>query len=466
MQPGSKAALALTCLFVLAFPASAHASSTPTRDVLMTANSSDGTVTLIDAHSFRVLGKLSAIPDGNTPRDPAQAAVYPTLVQRQGVNYAQDMALSPDGEVLYVSRGYLGDVAAISLRTGKILWRLQVNSLRADHVALSPDGRLLFVSALTSNEVQVIDTATHAFVGSFLTGDWPHVLGFSPDGKYVYNGSLGNQLAPSGLDGRKQLTVADARTFNVVRTFDFNAGVRPFVITPDGNTMFMQLSYFNGFIEFDLQTGRTLATVNLPLSRQAQQMAPKDYPNQAAHHGIALSPDGHHVCDAGTISNYVALVSRPALTVAAIIPVGADPGWAISSLDGRYCVVTSRGANANSLSVISYATRTEVARIRVGLHPQFVLEARTPEAVLRAGGFLAPSAPTGRPVARGAPGCGRRLTLTVGQSHGRVTRVEVMSTARASCSAGAGESRASRSCRPCARTSGFASWPSPWGTGA
>ena len=34
-------------------------------------------------------------------------------------------------------------------------------------------------------------------------------------------------------DGSKQLTVADASTLQVVRTYSFSAGVRPFVITPD-----------------------------------------------------------------------------------------------------------------------------------------------------------------------------------------------------------------------------------------
>ena len=424
---------ALVALLALAGPAARAQAAPPVRDMFLTANSSDGTVTFIDAHSFRVLGSLNVIPDGNTPRDPAQAAIYQPLVSREGVNYAQDMAVSPDGQVLYVSRGYLGDVAAFSIATGKELWRLQTMSQRADHVILSPDGSLLFVSALTTNQVQVIDTRTASFVGSFMTGDWPHVLGLSPDGRYVYNGSLGNQLLPSGADGRKQLTVADAHTFQVVRTYPFNAGVRPFVITPDGRIMFLQLSYFNGFIEFDLQTGQTLATVNLPLSPEAQQMSPSSYPNQAAHHGIALSLDGRYVCDAGTISNYVALVNRPALTVAAIIPVGDDPGWAISSLDGRYCVVTSRGAHANTVSVISYAQHREVARIPVGLHPQFVLEAAIPEATLRAAGLLnaaggpAGGGPGSRSPAgsRSGPCAPQRLTFALRRRHRRIVRVTV-----------------------------------------
>lgn len=375
--------------------------------VLFVANSVAGTVTVVDARTLGVLGTLNVIPDGGTPRDPVQAAVYPAIVGRQGVNYAQGVAVSPDGQTLYVSRGYLGDVAAFRIATGQLVWRLQVSGVRADHVSLSADGRLLFVSALTANEVQVIDTARAAFVGSFATGDWPHVLEPSPDGRLIYNGSLGNQLLPSGMDGKKQITVADAHTFAVVRTYPFDAGVRPFAIDPDGRTMFVQLSYFNGFDQFDLQTGRIVKKVDLPVSGPGAQMQPKDYPNQAAHHGIALSLDGRYVCDAGTISNYVALVRRPSLAPVTIIPVGSQPAEAETSIDGRYCFVTNRGPGegADTVSVISYADRREVARVPVGRHPMEEQEAIVPLAVLRAGGYLTGSPSGTRPVlVPGGPG--------------------------------------------------------------
>jgi DNA-binding beta-propeller fold protein YncE len=407
-------ALALAPAPALARPASA------THQVLFVANSDVGTVTLIDARALTTMGTLNVIPDGDTPRDPAQAALYPAITARQGKNFAQGIAISPEGQTLYVSRGYLGDVAAFDLATGKLLWRLQTTSLRADHVALSPDGRRLFVSALTSNQVQVVDTASHAFVGSFPTGDWPHVLGFSPDGRYVYNGSLGDQLAPKGLDGAKQITVADPTTLQVVRTYSFQAGVRPFAITPGGDTMFVQLSYLNGFAELDLPSGRIVTIVNLPVSGPGAAMRPQDYPNQAAHHGIDLSRDGRYVCDAGTISDYVALVSRPTLTPAAIIPVGDQPAEAQTSLDGRYCFVTDRGPASNAVSVISYADRREVARIPVGRHPQEEQEATIPDTVLRAGGFLGPasgSGSTSRPRRR------PRLKLTRVRVTRRVFRV-------------------------------------------
>jgi YVTN family beta-propeller protein len=371
-------------LVLLAASASAHA-----RPVALVGNFKDGTVTLIDESSLKVLGTLDVTPDGKTPRDPVQALIYPALVQSKGVNYAQGLALSPDGRTLYVSRGYLGDVAAFDLASRRLLWRLQVDGVRADHVALSPDGRRLYVSALTANEVQVIDTATHAFIGSFATGDWAHVLEFTPDGSSIVNGSLGNQLLPSGVPTRRQLTFADPTTLRVQRVLSFDAGVRPFVFSPDGALAYVQFSYFNGFKVIDTATGAVVRSVELPVAGPAVGEDPSSYPNQAAHHGIALSGDDGSICDAATVSNYVALVDRALLTATAIIPVGDEPADALTTTDGRNCLVTNRGTGpgGNTVSVISYRQRREVARIPAGHGAQEIADGDIPDAVLRSAGW-------------------------------------------------------------------------------
>jgi DNA-binding beta-propeller fold protein YncE len=381
-------------------PRSATASPTPPRAVLAVGNSYDGTVTLIDAHTLKRLGApLNVITDGNTPRDPTQAAAYPAIIASRGeVNYTQDIAVSPGGGALYVSRGYLGDVAAFSLRTRALLWRLEVPGLRADHLVISPDGRRLFVTALPGTRVWAIDIRAHRFIGSYQAGDFPHVLEFSPDGRRLYSGSLGDQLAPYGQDrGIHQLTVADPQTLRVLRSDRFNAGVRPFAFAPGGRLLVLQLSYFNGFKVVDLRTGKVVRTVNLPKRGPGRTLAPQNYPNSAAHHGIAIS--GDTVCDAGTISNYAALVSLRTGHIHKITMVGQAPGEALTGPEGNVCFLTNRGPTAlhraritngtgDSASAIDYETGREVARINVGTHPQCEILARIPDAVLRAGRFL------------------------------------------------------------------------------
>ncbi len=366
------------------------ASPAQARQVALVGNLRDGTVTVIDQRSLRVLGSINVTPDGKTPQDPSQAAIYPVLVKEKGVNYVQGLALSPDGRTLYVSRGYLGDVAAFDVASGRLLWRLEVAGVRADHVALSPDGRRLFVSALTANEVQAIDTRTHQFVGSFPTGDWAHVLEFTPNNQYIVNGSLGNQLLPGGVPTHFWMTFADPRTLQVQRVLTFDAGVRPFTFSPDGKLAYVQFSYFNGFKVVDTSTGAIVHTVNLPVEGPAVGESPNQYPNEAAHHGISLSGSGPTICDAATVSNYVALVARHSLKTRAIIRVGDQPADTATSSNGRLCFVTNRGTGSggNSVSVISFRRRFEIARIRAGQGPQEIIVGTIPNGVLRKAGLL------------------------------------------------------------------------------
>jgi YVTN family beta-propeller protein len=109
-------------------------------------------------------------------------------------------------------------------------------------------------------------------------------------------------------------------------------------------------------------------------------MPTADYPNDSAHHGLAASNDGAKICAAATVSDYVAIVSRPGLTVDRIVPVGDQPYWATTSVDGQYCFVSN--SLSNSVSVISYATATEVARVPVGRYPQRLHAAVIPTDVL------------------------------------------------------------------------------------
>jgi DNA-binding beta-propeller fold protein YncE len=382
--------LALSALVLLAMLAGA--SSALARAVAIVGNLRAGTVTFVDEHALKVLGTINVIPDGTTPQDPAQAAVYPALVQSKGVNYVQGLALSPDARTLYVSRGYLGDVAAFDIASRRMLWRLEISGLRADHLALSPDGRRLFVSALTANEVQVIDTSSHTIAGSFPTGDWAHVLQFTPDRRFIVNGSLGNQLLPAGAPTNDWLTFADPRTLKVQRVLKFDAGVRPFIFSPDGSLAYVQFSFLNGFKVIDTLTGRTVHTVNLPVAGPAVGEPSSQYPNQAAHHGLAISGDGRSICDAATVSNYVALVNRRSLRPQAIITVGDQPADAETSTDGKLCFVTNRGTGrgGNTLSVISYRLRREVKRLAMGQGPQELTVGPVPDTVLRRAGFVLP----------------------------------------------------------------------------
>ena len=170
--------------------------------------------------------------------------------------------MSPDGRTLYVSRGHRGDVAAFSIKSGRLLWKVPIPGLRADHMTISDDGSRLYVSALTEDEVEVIDTERRAIVATFPSGQWPHDNHVSPDGARLYNGSIGNIVAPEESARRPPRRVAvpahrrrldDTRAGPLVR---LRARRPPVRVTHDERTMYAQLSEFHGVVKFDLDEGR------------------------------------------------------------------------------------------------------------------------------------------------------------------------------------------------------------------
>jgi YVTN family beta-propeller protein len=375
------------------------------RDVLLVGNNWDGTADVIDERSYQRLRRINVIPDRDARMaeiyaDPVRLAAFLFIRAQIGEGHDQfvdDMYTSNDGHVLYASRPSFGDVVAIDMSTGQIPWRTRVDGLRADHMAISPDRTRLAVSASTAKLVDVIDTATGRIVGTFPSGDSPHENNYSRDGSKIFHASIGavyTALDDPALDatkGERVFEIVDARTLQVLRKINLSeklaelgitgmsSAVRPMALSPDERFAYLQVSFFHGFIEYDLQDDRVARVAHLPVPEETRKLRRDEYVLDSAHHGIAMSGDGTKLCVAGTMSNYAAIVSRESLRYR-VLPLGARTYWATSSADGRYCYVSVAGDD--TLSVISYATENEVARVPVGDHPQRARTARVAEAAL------------------------------------------------------------------------------------
>jgi YVTN family beta-propeller protein len=383
--------LAAAALVLAAATAVTAAPAQGSRDVVFVANAEAGTVSLVDARTFAVLKTLDVLPDGPDAQvgedAPAQALLGQRVVEAAGgTNYAQDQDLAPDGRTLYVSRGHRGDVAAFDLASGAMLWKVPISGLRADHMTLSADGRLLYVSALTSDVVEVVDTKAAQVVATFPTGEWPHDNHFSHDRTRLFNASIGNITVPAEVRAARAatpaspyvLTVVDATTLETERTYAFDRGVRPYVLAREDTRMYAQLSELHGLIEYDLEAGRETRRLDLPVDAGVTE---DDYSFEAPHHGLDITSDERTLCAAGRASDYVALVSTRTMKPTALVEVGDAPSWALTGPGDRHCFVPNTGDG--TLSVVSFAERREVARVRVGQGPKHLELGSVPRSVLR-----------------------------------------------------------------------------------
>ncbi|MBT2869935.1 MULTISPECIES: YncE family protein [Streptomyces] len=375
--------------------AAGQTSSEDLREVLFVGNNWDGTADVIESGGdFGRVGRINVIPDkdrrmAEINANPIRWIYFMGIRNTVGEGHDQfvdDMYSTPDGTAVVVSRPSFADVVSLDLATGRVNWRFPVSGYRSDHMAVSPDGRRVAVSASTSNTVHVLDIETGEEVGRFKTGDKPHENVFTRDGRYIWNMSIGevnNDLDAPWLDftkGDRRITVADARTFEQVRVIDmrerldaagftgYSDAVRPAAFSPDESKLYFQVSFFNGFFEYDVATDRISRVKTLP-KNPATSEDRTTWVNDSRHHGITMKPDGAKLCVAGTMDDYATVVDRDTFEHGPLVPV-AKPYWATVSGDGESCVVSESGAD--QVTAIDFATGEKTVSVPVGDHPQRV----------------------------------------------------------------------------------------------
>ncbi|OAR23436.1 serine/threonine protein kinase [Streptomyces sp. ERV7] len=392
----------MVTLAVTGSSATATASAPPSasgaaalREVMFVGNNWDGTADVVKSSGdLARIGRVNVIPDKDQRLteiylNPIKLAYFLGIRQGPGEGHDQfvdDMYSTPDGSAIVVSRPSFADVVSIDLATGHINWRFPVSGYRSDHMAVSPDGTRVAVSASTSNTVHVLDIATGRQLGSFTTGDKPHENVFTDGGKYLWNMAIGE--VNTALDdpvwdwtkGDRRITVVDAHTFKPVKVIDMrdrldafgrkdlSDAVRPVVFTPDESRLYFQVSFFNGFLEYDIAADRITRSKTLP-KNPATSEDRTTWVNDSRHHGLSISPDGNRLCVAGTMDDYATVVDRTTLREGPLVPA-SKPYWATVSGDGKSCVISESGADR--ITAIDFATGQKTVSVAVGDHPQRV----------------------------------------------------------------------------------------------
>ena len=360
--------------------------------------------------------------------------------------YVDDMFTTPDGKHLAVSRPSFGDVVWVDIAkatsTGgvdSVVREQQMDGYRTDHMGLSPDGRRLVVSDSTNKQVieysmvdETLPDGTQLTMGdrlrTFQSGETPHENNYSKDGTRIFHASIGRVYTPGdsttlgpiklgpvhdAVKGDRWMQIVDNGDFSIVHRWDMgkelaeaghsdmSSAVRPMALSSDERYLYFQVSFYHGIVEFDTQAADVNGTVDytagsvpeprvgavkrlMPLPNRVPNMPREQYVNDSAHHGLAMSKAGSTLCAAGTMDDYVALVDRKTArpTFFDTTTTGHDyakPYWSTEGLNNTCWISLSE---TDSLAVLSFKTKKELAYLPVGNHPQRVRHGLVPEAVV------------------------------------------------------------------------------------
>ena len=135
---------------------------------------------------------------------------------------------------------------------------------------------------------------------------------------------------------------------------DMSSAVRPMALAPDERFVYFQVSFFHGFVEYDLKQDKVLRLAHLPLSDEAKNDAARAVPARLRAPRPRDEPGRARSCAPRARCRTTRRSSHRDDFKYKIVVVGTKPYWSTNSGDGRYCFVSFSGDDA--IAAIDYAT--------------------------------------------------------------------------------------------------------------
>jgi len=264
------------------------------------------------------------------------------------------LTFSPKGDFVYVGGGSRASVYEFKYANGALAasrtFPIVPEAKRTARdfigdVAMSPDGRLIYAADLFHDSVAVINPQSGMVIERFKTGRRPYRILFHPDGKSFFatswtDGTLGHYQADNG-SLLTTVRLAPHPTDIVWRTGALEPveGEAPIVAR-----LFVAAANTNNVYSIGVTASkalRVLESINVAMTpRQPLGMTPS---------GLGLSPDGKQLYVSCSDANAVAVadVSLDRTEVRGFIPTGWYPMAVRALTNGKLVVLNGRGVGSH-----------------------------------------------------------------------------------------------------------------------
>src|SRR5215469_2861387 len=308
---------------------------------------------------------------------------------------------------LYVGNSRGDDVGIVDMNSLKVVGDIKAGD-RVHGVCLEPGGIRLFITVESDHTLRIVDTATDATIGVVKLSGKPNQCAVTPNGKLVavpirdgdsvqivdvaqqkvvkslpikephnaLNTGSNRYMYVSSM-GSNEIDLIDLDKMEFAAHIPAGGRPRPYVVSPDGKTMYVALANLHGFTIVDIPSKKVLDRV--VMSAEHPNLRPLKFETQDTYtHGLALTPDGHELWVSSLLDDCVYIYDTEKKKITGKVPTGDGPNWIVITPDGKFVIISN--TDTNDVSIIDAKGRQEVTRVKVGKVPKRLALAVAPVA--------------------------------------------------------------------------------------
>jgi YVTN family beta-propeller protein len=298
---------------------------------------------------------------------------------------------------LYVGNSRGDDISVVDLGSLKVTGEIKAGE-HVHGVCIQADGKRLFATVETDHTLRIIDIASQQTIATVKLPGRPNQCAATPDGKYVavpirdgdsveivdvkqqkivkslplkephnaLNTGSNHYIYVSSM-GSREIDVIDLEKMDYSAHIPVGGRPRPYVISRDGNTMFVAVADLHGFVIVDVPEKKVLERVEIP-SDHASLRKLEFETQDTLTHGLALTPDGSELWVSSLLDDSMYIYDVKAKKVVGRVSTGMGPNWIVFTPDGKYACVSN--TDTDDVSIIDAKSRREVTRVKVGKVPK------------------------------------------------------------------------------------------------
>jgi YVTN family beta-propeller protein len=273
-----------------------------------------------------------------------------------GATQIHGLALRSDGKLLFVTVESDHTLRFVDTATGQTKATIKLSG-RPNECAVTPDGKYVAVPIRDGNSVEIVDVAQQKVVKTLPIKE-PHNAVSTGSNRYLFVSSMGSDA----------VNIIDLKTMSFSAIVPAGGRPRPYVLSSDGRTMYVAVSYLHGFDIVNVPQKKVLERVEMPAEHMGPPRPRKFETPDTLTHGLALTPGGKELWVTSLLDDCVYIYDIQNRKFTGRLETGDGPNWIVFSPDGKYGCVSN--TDSNDVSIFDAREHKLLAKVPVGKVPK------------------------------------------------------------------------------------------------